>query len=454
MRRLLGLAGVLALTGCAGAKPTPEARTDSAAPEAPPAPDSSSPGAPSAPAHTTAPAAVEAVQPPPQLSADLRVKFDQATAAARADDDEKAARLFAEVVDSDPRQAFAAYNEGICRERLGNTAAAEQAYRKALAARPNLAEASENLTHLYLRTGHAAQAENELRTRLAHAPNDPALHAQLAEVLSAQGRYEDAVEQAKMALRTDERNVPAMLALSQVYYRQKRFELARMVADNARQIDPSNAETYLVLGFLDLADKNQALAMENFKRAVDLRSDLVEGQNDLGALLVQAQDYPAAIRHLQIAVREAPYFVPARLNLGNAYRGDKQYDLARREYEQVLKMDTAQRDAYFNLGVLYLDGEIAGLPPLDRLGQSVAFLERFKSTGGQDPRLDQYLRDAQKAITQEKRRQEVEAKNKLRKAQEAAKPQSKPSTKLKDTSPPSGGKTPPASQGDKLMGGK
>ena len=81
---------------------------------------------------------------------------------------------------------------------------------------------------------------------------------------------------------------------------------------------------------------------------------------------------------------------------------------------------------------------------------------KFRAAGGQDPRLDQYVKDAQKAIGQEKRRQELEEKNKLRKqAEDQKKAQQPPPTpagsgsKLNDKTP-----SPTPATGDKLQGGK
>ena len=466
--------GCAGLTACAGHKPTPDeaeiAGGDLDAGHLLSGSESTS----KANVGTTlqAPAAAPA---PRGVDPKAKRTYRDGVSDALAGDCRKAAEKFEDALREDGSFAWAAYDLGVCQERLGLPGKAKESYRRALSASPALLEASENLTRLLLRLGQTAEAETELRSRLGQ-PNAPqALHAQLAEVLEAEGRFDDSAAEAKFVLKTDERNVPAMLVLAQIYFDQKRFELSRMVAENARQIDPQSARVYNLIGALDLIDKNRNLAIEDFKKATEVREDFPEAQNNLGALLVAAQDFPAAIKHLELAVRDAPTGIEPHLNLGNAYRGDKQYDHAKAEYERVLAIDPRQNDAYFNLGVLFLDGEPSGLAPLDRLNQSITYFEKFRSTGGQDPKLDQYLKDAQKAISQEKRRQEVEAKNKLRKDADAKKkattPQEGPSansnprsvgpnagpmapsgSKLLDTGPASARPTPLL--GDKLQGGK
>ncbi len=417
-RHLLISLASLALVGCASAQPKPDETPSEAEQAGSPAAGPAQAGTLVGPEH--APAARRAPAPAPP-SPQVQGAFEDALRHARSGDYPTAISLLQSVLSRAPTQAWAAYDLGICYERTGQSDRAAAAYRQALSIRSDLFQAAENLTHLYLRRDQAASAESELRGLIAKTPAAIQLHGLLAQALEAEGRYDDAAGEAKQVLKADERNVPGMLELASIYFHQKRFELARMVTENARQIDGSNALVYSTLAFLDLEDKNQALALEDLRKAAELREDLPEIQNNLGALLVRAQDYPSAIQHLQLAVHDAPDFSDAHLNLGNAYRGNKQYDLAKAEYEKALALDPKQIDGWFNLGVLYLDGTITGVSPLDRIDQSIAYLQKFQSAGGEDSKVAQYLSDAQKDIGKEKRREEVERRDKLRKAAEQAK---------------------------------
>ncbi|MHB1845436.1 MAG: tetratricopeptide repeat protein [Deltaproteobacteria bacterium] len=416
---ILSALGLTALAACASAPPKAEPPVESTQDAFAPTPSSPATAAERGPEPSARPRPGPVAIPPPSPRAEGA--FEDALRHARAGDYPKAISLFRSVLGQAPEQAWAAYDLGLCYELTGQTESALAAYLQALAAKPDMVPAAENLTHLQLRRGEAAAAESTLRGLAAKNPQVVALHGLLAEALAAEGRYDDAADEAKKVLKTDERNVSAMLDLASIYYHQKRFELARMVTENARQIDGTNPLVYNTLAFLDLGDKNQALALEDLRKAADLREDLPEVQNNLGALLVAAQDYPGAIQHLQLAVHDAPAFADAHLNLGNAYRGNKQYDLARAEYEKALSLDPKQPDGWFDLGVLFLDGTLSGVSPLDRINQSIAYFQRFQSSGGADPKLDKYVQDAQKEIGKEKRREEVERRDKLRKASEEAK---------------------------------
>jgi len=72
----------------------------------------------------------------------------------------------------------------------GQLDAAEQAYRRVLAAQPNSAAANAGLAHLLIERKQYPEAESFLRAALARLPNDPPLTAQLATVLAAENKAE------------------------------------------------------------------------------------------------------------------------------------------------------------------------------------------------------------------------------------------------------------------------
>ncbi|WNZ64026.1 tetratricopeptide repeat protein [Myxococcus sp. MxC21-1] len=138
-------------------------------------------------------------------------------------------------------------------------------------------------------------------------------------------------------------------------------------------------------------------------------------------MLNEAQDYEAAVTELEAAVRAAPDFASARLNLGNAHRGQGNFARARAEYEQVLMLMPRTADAYFNLAILYLDVEPPGMEPLKRYKTALTHFDNYQARGGRDDRIPQYVKDARKLIDREERRLEREQKDQLRKAAEAQK---------------------------------
>jgi hypothetical protein len=66
-----------------------------------------------------------------------------------------------------------------------------------------------------------------------------------------------------------------------------------------------------------------------------------------------------AIRHYQKAVAIAPYFYFAHNNLGSDYLSKSNFPAARKEFEEVVRLNQSDADAYFNLSnVCMLTGQL------------------------------------------------------------------------------------------------
>jgi tetratricopeptide (TPR) repeat protein len=95
----------------------------------------------------------------------------------------------------------------------------------------------------------------------------------------------------------------------------------------------------------------------------------VDGYNLLGIIDSDLQDYPDALAALQKALQLAPASTRTHNNLGNAYIAQKRMDLAEREFRTVLRLDPANRDGNYNLGVLLLakGSPAAAIPYFERV---------------------------------------------------------------------------------------
>src|SRR5215813_79624 len=357
---------VLLLAGCAGSqkKGVLPSASDAETPEVP----FSSPGARSTQA--------DAAQDP-----QARAALERALELVRRADYTAAERELKQLVDHNPSLDYGWTNLGVVYEREALPQQAERAYRKALELKPDQEEAWIYLARLYCRTGRASQMEAELRGRIQQSPTSLGVRTALVFVLTHQGKYEPAGGEAKKILKAND------------------------------------AATYNELGLVNLAFKARPAALENFKRAVELKPDFAEAKNNLGALLNDAQDYDYAIRELEGAVNAAPDFVDARLNLGNAYRGKQEFSKALSQYKQVIKLNPDLPDTYYNLAILHLDSELPNMPAIDRFKSAIAYFNQYREKGGKDERVEQYLKDANKGIEKEQRRAQRERKEQLKKVE-------------------------------------
>ncbi len=427
-RGAVAAVAVSLLLACAGAQRRAPAPAKPAAPAPPPA----------------APITGLAGEAPVALRTDARGSFEQGVRLEQSGDLAGAAAAFEQAFQADSSAAFAGVNAGLLRERLGDDAGARALYGKVLDGTPTFFPAAQDLVRLDARHGRAGDAEAEMRARLGKSPDAVALRNGLAEALLAQDKLDAAEEAARQALKAEEKNVPAMVNLATVYARKKRFELAKMVLDNARQIDDRDATIWNRLGYVELSLGDRPQALESFRTAAALRPDYPEAHANYGALLADAEDFGSAATELELAVRYAPGNAVAWMNLGNAYRGLKEFDKAEQDYRKALQLDPKLVDANYNLAILFLDGDKPGLPALQRLQTGVGFLDAYEQAGGKDARLASYRKDAARAIEREKKRLEREEKDRLRREAEAKKKEGAqqvipPGTAEADSSAPAAG---------------
>ena len=129
---------------------------------------------------------------------------------------------------------------------------------------------------------------------------------------------------------------------------------------------------------------------------------------------------------LEKAAQLQPGFAKAHLNLGDAYRGVKQYEKAQGEYQSALQLFPNYADAVFNLGILYLDAD--KMPNMDLFAKentAIQYFQRYKQMMGgtlppSDP-ADDYIAEAQDKIKKEEKRLERLKKQQEREAARAAK---------------------------------
>lgn len=447
-RPLAGLAAA-ALLAAAGCATTPEAKPDSplgsppatagsppgaegpgdgtappAGPGEPGGPAGEAPGQPAAPAEAPPAASAELpeVEPLRAYPAAVQEAFTRAARAAESGDTAGATQLLEQVLAQEPRADFAWTNLGILQEPTDG-AKAESSYRKALSLAPDQDRAWDALGRLLCRTGRCEAFLAEARARTAKKPKSLGPRNALGFALVQVGQLEEASAAAKAVLKEDERNVRAMQVLAQVFARQSKWELARMVLERARTIDPKDPLTHNALGLVQLQFKTipRTTAQESFATAVRLKPDFVEALSNQGAMLIEVDDFPGAIALLERAVAAAPDYAEARMNLANAYRGDGKPEKALAEYQKVHALLPKNADAWFNLGILYLDAEMPNVDTLVRYETALQHFATYVQAGGKDERADLYVKDAKKALEKEKRRRERAEKDKLRKAEKDAK---------------------------------
>jgi predicted O-linked N-acetylglucosamine transferase (SPINDLY family) len=252
------------------------------------------------------------------------------------------------------------FAEAVTRHQAGDVAAAEELYRKILAADPHHAGALSNLGVICARAGNLEEAARLYQAAIAANPNQTDAHFNLGNLYRKLGRPQDAVGAYQAVLR----------------------------------LDPNHARAYLFLGLIAGDAGNWPAAIDCFRRTVALNPDFSDGYNLLGDALnraghgeeavgvfreyvVRFPDDPRghhnlaftlfcrgrnedAIAELELALKLRPDYPDAHNTLGSALEPLGQADDALGHYREAVRLRPEFTEAWNNLGVnLVEQGRVA-----------------------------------------------------------------------------------------------
>jgi len=245
-----------------------------------------------------------------------------------AGDWQGAVASFRTALERDPALATARAGLGDALSMLGDRAAAEEAYRRALQDE-DMATARNSLGNLLTVEGRAEEAIAEYRRAIELDPELRTAHANLGGALAKLGRWEESLEELRLAV-------------------------------NECRECPDSAPQYRSLARALYRTGRPQEALDALRKAVAIEPDDVELRLDLANLLAASGRPQDALEHYQAAVQRHPEHAPSLLGLGDVLAVLGRLDEAKAAYRKALSVQPDFPEAQRNLGVLELQvGELA-----------------------------------------------------------------------------------------------
>ncbi len=294
--------------------------------------------------------------------------------AALAGDHGTAAGHYEAALRAEPDHVGALLNIGHCYLETGRLEAAAQAYGKAVEKQPSLSSAHSGIGMVRQRQGDTAAAEAAFRAAIAAAAGRDAMaHANLAGLLRDRGRYDDAIDQFRAALAIHP--TPGFHAgLATVLERAHRLAEAEQAVEAALALDPAQPEARLTLAKLRRRGDDPEAAATLYRGIIeDAREGrvavppaiLARAESDLAHLLERRGDYDEAYR----------FFAAA--NATNC-AGNPRW----REQAQAYRAGVAAlAEALEGLGPGFPDSRAAGWPDSGEPAAAPVFLVGFPRSG-------------------------------------------------------------------------
>lgn len=320
--------------------------------------------------------------------------YQQGLSAFANGDLNNAKNFFTQATQADPKAHQAFYSLGTVQERLKDSGAAAS-YRQAYTIKSDYEPAIIAHAMLSAKKNNLSDAERLLTEKRTAMPKSAAVAAALAEVKSLQKDTTTAQRLAQEALKINPDYRPAMVVIARDHYRNRRLDLAlyalqaildgfEPVAENPPR-DKDNAEALLLRGLIWREQNNRAGAIDQFRKAVQRRPDLVEARVQLATYLLEAGNAEEALPILEGAVRFDSDNLPAHLALGDAYRLLGRWADAKKEFEWVLARDQSLPQVHYDLGLMYLFApSIPGMTAKQQVAEAQKELKKFQELRKRD----------------------------------------------------------------------
>ncbi len=270
--------------------------------------------------HATETPVRDASRPEPKEMIAVFNRLRRANAAVRERRFDEAAPVLREVLQRDPRNAFATLVSGSAQMGLGRWREAIAFFRRYLELVPTSAYAHHWIAVCALRSGDRETALREAEATLAIDPRFSDARVLRAGVLASRGDYTPAIAELRLAVATDPAKAAVRLDLARVLAEAGHTAEARAEYEELLKVHPDDAATLTGLGALQAAAGDLVSAERSLRHALQADPRLDEARIDLAQVLErQGRRGEAAAEYRSLA--EAPATAPeirarARKGLG------------------------------------------------------------------------------------------------------------------------------------------
>ncbi len=245
-----------------------------------------------------------------------------------------------------PQDEIVYNNRGIIYQEKGNNKLALKDYNYAISLNSKFASAYNNRGLLYRKKGESELALKDYNQAIQIDSKLAEAYLNRGELYSTKGKKELALQDYKQAIQINSQYVDVYFNRALLYETMKEEELAIQDYKQAIQINPKFAKAYFNRALLYEAMKEKELAIQDFKAA----AKLYYKQREFGI-------YKTTLKFIKELGQEPdslnPQFAEDYLNRGLFYKKEGESELALKDYNQAIQIDSKLAEAYLNRGELY-----------------------------------------------------------------------------------------------------
>ena len=294
-----------------------------------------------------------------QAPENATVLYNLATALIKTGDDFAAAEYLkrAAAADKFGDVAYrAASSLGVLYTEKGDVELAEKYLKQAVSIRPNNPVNRYNLGVAYLRAGKEQEALHEFSLAEEYAEGEEKMLENLGDMYSKLSRFDKSAAVYEKVLQNNNRNVRILARVGEIYYKNGDLDRAFDSYKKITMIEPASENArnaYLNMGnILDDAQRYDEAA-ENYQKALSLNAKDDAAYYNLGLTYQHAGKPEMAIAAWKESARLNTTNPAPRLAIANYYYEAGFFDLAEKEYQDILQSWPNIQEGHFKMGSLY-----------------------------------------------------------------------------------------------------
>lgn len=318
---------------------------------------------------------------------DQATELVQAERAIEKKDYAAAESFLRRFVEKNPANYEAWFDLGFVENGLGKVDESIAAYRKSVAAKPDVFESNLNLGLQLAKTGqpdaekflraatllkptshgdegeyrawlslaqtiensNAEEALGDLQRAEKLQPKEPEPHLLAGQLLESDNKFSDAEAEYKQALALDAHSADAAVGLANIYMRSRRFPEAEEYLRKVLAAQGGSAPVHIQLGRVLAAEGKNDAAIGEMQAGIQLAPGEESAQRDLVELYSTAEKNDLAEAAYRKLIAAHPNEAELHRRLGQALLREKKFTDAQKEFAVAIKLAPGKGEAYGDL---------------------------------------------------------------------------------------------------------
>lgn len=204
---------------------------------------------------------------------------------------------------------------------------------------------------VFFRAENTKEAFDNIQKAISLRPREVKYHILKADIMFAQGETKSAFASLQKAIEIDGKCIEAYLKSAELSLYMKDYEKTLFNVKQAILLDKLNPTAYFMRGWVLKEQGDTVRAVEDYKKAIELKSDYEQAFEELGLLYAVKGD-GLAVEYLKSTININPENLNAMYALALFYQEHDAMQQALDMYKRILDIRPDHADALNNVGYI------------------------------------------------------------------------------------------------------